>query len=258
MASQIAVQLFTLREYTKTPADIAKTFARVKKIGYDAVQCSALGPIDPKELAKILQGEGLTCCATHTGLDALRDQPEQTIENHKLWGCSLTAIGGWGWKDVDDANQWISFAKEYSAIARKYEGSGLAIGYHNHSHELVKYNGETVLDLLFKNFSQDVWMEVDTYWITHGGGDPIQYINKYAGRLPAIHLKDMGIGVVDGERKQLMREIGEGNLNFPGIIEAARKAGVQWFIIEQDNCNGLDPFDCIERSLKNAQDLGLQ
>lgn len=255
MASQIAVQLYTLRDFTKTPADIAKTFARVKKIGYEAVQCSALGPIEPKELAKILQNEGLICCATHMGLDAMRDQPEQTIENHKLWGCSLTAIGGWGWKDVTEANQWISFAREYSAIAKKYEGSGLSIGYHNHSHELVKFHGETALDLVFKNTSPDVWMEVDTYWITHGGGDPIQYINKYAGRLPAIHLKDMGISI--GERKQEMREIGEGNLNFPGILDAARKAGTKWFIIEQDNCNGLDPFECVERSLKNLKALGV-
>ena len=63
--------------------------------------------------------------------------------------------------------------------------------------------------------------------------------------------------MVNGERKQVMREIGEGNLNFRGIIEAARKAGTKWFIIEQDNCNGLDPFDCVERSLKNLKALGV-
>ncbi len=257
MASQIAVQLYTLREFTKTPADIARTFARVKKIGYDAVQCSALGPIEPKELARILQNEGLTCCATHMGFDAMRDQPEQTVENHKLWGCSLTAIGGWGWKDVNAADQWTTFAGEYSAIAAKYKGTGLSIGYHNHSHELMKFSGQTALDILFKSFSSEVWMEADTYWITHGGGDPIQYLSKYAGRIPAIHLKDMGIGLVNGERKQQMREIGEGNLNFPGILDAARKAGTQWFIIEQDDCNGLDPFDCVDRSLKNLTALGV-
>ena len=70
MPSQIAAQLYTLREFTKTPADIASTLKRVRKIGYEAVQCSALGKIDPKELKNILDGEGLTCCATHTPLDA--------------------------------------------------------------------------------------------------------------------------------------------------------------------------------------------
>jgi len=66
----LAAQLYTLRDFTKTPADIAKTLARVRKLGYLGVQVSALGPIDPKELAKILNNEGLACVATHVGIDA--------------------------------------------------------------------------------------------------------------------------------------------------------------------------------------------
>src|SRR5438105_339300 len=94
--SQIAVQLYTLREYTKTPADVVKTFRRVKQIGYDAVQLSALGPIDPTELAKILDGEGLTCAATHVGLDAVRTNTAKVIDDHLLWKCKWTAIGSYG------------------------------------------------------------------------------------------------------------------------------------------------------------------
>jgi sugar phosphate isomerase/epimerase len=254
MASQIALQLYTMREFTKTPADIAKTLARVKKIGYDAVQSSALGPIDPAELAKILKNEGLTCCATHIGLDKMRDSTEQVIENHKLWGCEYTAIGGFFPKENLSTDLWNTFAKDFSDVAKKFAGSGVAIGYHNHSHELVKYDGKTALDILIDKCSHDVWFEIDTYWITHGGGDPIQWIKKVTGRIPCVHLKDMGI---THDRQQLMREIGEGNLNFPGIIDACRQAGTKWFIIEQDNCNGLDPFDCVERSLKNLKSMGL-
>ena len=69
-ASQIACQLYTLREFTKTPADIASTLKQVKQIGYDAVQFSGIGKIDPKELAAILKGEGLACCATHVSVNA--------------------------------------------------------------------------------------------------------------------------------------------------------------------------------------------
>ncbi len=253
MSTQIALQLYTLREYTKTPADIAKTFARAKKMGYDAVQCSALGKIDADELAKILKNEGLACCATHISLDQMRDQTQKVIDDHKLWGCEYTAIGGFGWKDAD-ASGWHQFAKDYSQIAKKFAGSGVSIGYHNHSHELVKYEGQTALDILIKGTSRDVWFEIDTYWITHGGGDPIAWIEKVAGRVPCVHLKDMGI---TPDRQQLMREIGEGNLNFAGIIPACKKAGTKWFIIEQDNCNGMDPFECVERSLKNTRALGL-
>ena len=92
--SRLAAQLFTLRDFTQTPADIGKTFAKVKKLGYDAVQCSALGPIEPAELAKVLKNEGLTCCATHIGLDRLKTETEKVIDEHRLWGCRYTAIGG--------------------------------------------------------------------------------------------------------------------------------------------------------------------
>jgi sugar phosphate isomerase/epimerase len=254
MASQLAAQLYTLRDHTKTPADIARTLARVKKMGFDAVQSSALGPIDPKELASIFKNEGLTCCVTHVPLDAMRDKTQEVIDNHKLWGCSYTAIGGHGWKDQTNAS-WKQFARDYSDVARKFAGSGLSIGYHNHSHELIKYDGETAMDILLKNLSKDVWFEIDTYWIQHGGADPAAWIDKVAGRVPCVHVKDMGISPT--ENKQQMREVGEGNLNWPRILDACRRAGTKWYIIEQDNCNGLDPFECLERSLKNLKGMGI-
>lgn len=254
MASQIALQLFTMREFTKTPSDIAKTLARVKKIGYDAVQSSALGPIEPAELAKILKNEGLTCCATHIGMDKMRDSTQEVIDNHKLWGCEYTAIGGFFPKENLSTDLWKTFAKDFSDVAKKFAGSGVSIGYHNHSHELVKYGGKPALDILIENCSRDVWFEIDTYWITHGGGDPCAWIEKVNGRIPCVHLKDMGI---TQDRQQLMREVGEGNLNFPRIIETCRKAGTKWFIVEQDNCNGQDPFECVERSLKNLRAMGV-
>lgn len=247
MPVPIALQLYTLRDHTKTPADVAKTFARVKKIGYDAVQCSALGPIEPKELATILKNEGLACVATHQSLDLLENHTQQVIENHQLWGCAYTALGAFGGKDLT-GKSWSDFAKRYSNIAAKFAGSGVAIGYHNHSHEFVKYDGVTAMDILLKHFSSDVWMEIDTYWITHGGGDPAAWIEKCAGRIPCVHLKDLGISAGG---KQQMREIGEGNLNWPRVLQACKTAGVKWHIIEQDDCNGDDPFECVERSLKN-------
>lgn len=254
MASQLAVQLYTLRDFCKTPADIAASLKKVKQIGYDAVQVSGIGKIDPKELANILKGEGLTCCVTHIGMDRMKNEPAAVVEEHKMWGCEYTAIGGFGASGDLTAKSWLDFAKEYSAIAVNLAKDGLYVGYHNHSHELVKYDGSTALDLLFKNFDKSVWMEIDTYWITHGGGDPIQWINKVSGRIPCIHLKDMAI---TADKKQLMAEVGEGNLNFPGILEAAKKAGTKWFIVEQDNCNGRDPFESVAVSLRNLRALGL-
>jgi sugar phosphate isomerase/epimerase len=251
----LAVQLYTLREFTKTPADIKTTLQRVKKMGYNAVQCSALGKIDPKELAAILKGEGLTCCATHMGLDRMKNETQAVIEEHKMWGCELTAIGGFFPKNDPTPvtkDTWLNFAKDYSEVARKFAGSGVSIGYHNHSHELAKFDGKPALQILLDNLDKSVWMEIDTYWITHGGGDPIQWINKCAGRIPAIHFKDMAIKL---DRTQYMAEVGEGNLNFPGIIEAGNKVGAKWFIVEQDTCYR-DPFESLEISLKHLKDMG--
>src|SRR5437588_10088798 len=129
MPSVVAAQLYTLRDYTRTPLDIARTFARVKKLGYDAVQCSALGPIDPKELDKILKGEGLVCCATHVPLDRLKNQTTAVIDEHLMWGCRYTAVGGF-FQNTYTTQDWLDFAHLYSGVARKFAGSAIAVGYH--------------------------------------------------------------------------------------------------------------------------------
>ena len=87
----LAAQLYTLREFTKTPKDIAETMKKVKQIGYDAVQISALGPIDPKELAAILDGEGLVCCASHDGGEDLFNKTDELIEKLHAVKCAYTA-----------------------------------------------------------------------------------------------------------------------------------------------------------------------
>src|SRR5271154_1398552 len=122
--SMIAAQMYTLRDFLKTPADIAATLAKVKKIGYDAVQLSALGPIDSKELARILKNEGLICCATHVKPEEMRDHTQKVIDDHNLWNCSYTAIGGFFPKDPT-GQDWTNFAIQYNAIAEKFAGSGI-------------------------------------------------------------------------------------------------------------------------------------
>jgi sugar phosphate isomerase/epimerase len=248
----IAAQLYTVRDYTKTPADIARTLQRVRKIGYEAVQLSTLGKIEPAELGKMLSGEGLVCCATHVSPERLRDEAAAVIEEHRLWNCRYTAIGGFIPKNPV-AGDWHQFARDFSATAKKYAGSDLAIGYHNHSHELAKFDGKTALEILVTELDRSVWFEIDTYWITYGGGDPVAWIDRVAGRIPCLHLKDMGI---DSNRTQFMMEVGEGNLNWAGILKAAKAAGVKWYIVEQDTCYR-DPFDSLEISLKNLRGMGV-
>ena len=251
--TQIAAQLYTLRDFLKTPEDIAKTLPRVAEIGYRAVQLSALGPIDTRQLKGICDDAGLTVCATHVSFDRLRDELEAVAEEHRILGCPYVAIGSMP-NDYRNAEGYHRFAREASEVARKLKEHGLTFGYHNHSFELEKYDGETGLEVLYRESDPEVFQgEIDTYWIQHGGGDPAWWIRRMKGRCHVLHCKDMAIR---GGKEQLMAEVGEGNLNWPAILDAAKEAGVRWYVVEQDTCQR-DPFESIAISLRNMQSWGL-
>ena len=91
-AKQIAAQLYTVREFTKTEADIAETMKKVRQLGYEAVQCSALGPIEPEALKNIVDGEGISIIATHTSYNRMRDEPQAVIDEHQLWDVSMPRL----------------------------------------------------------------------------------------------------------------------------------------------------------------------
>jgi sugar phosphate isomerase/epimerase len=251
--TSIGAQLYTLREHTKTPLDFAKTCARLRQMGYRAVQVSAVGPMETTELAKILNGEGLACAATHVGMDMMRDT-QKCVDYHAMLGCRYPAIGGFK-APINTSEAYIAFAREYSTIADQLAPHGLTIGYHNHSRELASVDdcSDRILDILIKSTSKAVWFEIDTYWIAHGGGDPAAWIRKVPGRLPCLHVKDMSVTV---SQEQKMSEVGSGNLNWPAILEASKAAGVEWYLVERDR-GDLDPFDSLKISLENMQAMGL-
>ena len=251
MNNKIAAQLYTLRDFTKTPGDIAATLKKVRKIGYEAVQLSALGPIDVRELKRILDGEGLTVCSTHVDYFRIRDEMQSIVDEHSVLECKFVAIGGLPNEYRKGIEGYRRFAREASQVAGKLKKKGLVFGYHNHSFEVEKFDGKTALEVLFEESDPRVFtFEIDTYWIQHGGGDPAEWIRKMKGRVPLLHLKDMAIS--DGN--QVMAEVGEGNLNWEAILEACRSSGVLWYIVEQDTCQR-DPFDRLAISLSNRRKM---
>ncbi len=252
MASVIAAQLYTLRDFTKTPADIKETIKKVAAMGYEAAQASAVGPIDPQEFRNICEGEGVAICSTHTSYERMRDKSEAVIEEHQILGCEYPAIGGLP-QEYRNAEGFARFAREASEVAGRLAEAGLTFGYHNHSFELEKFGDRTGLEILFEDSDPRYFQaELDTYWIQHGGGSPVVWIDKLAGRLPLLHLKDMII--LNGE--QTYAEVGEGNLDWPGILAAACRAEVRWYIVEQDICQR-DPFESLKISLDNLKTMGL-
>jgi sugar phosphate isomerase/epimerase len=133
-------------------------------------------------------------------------------------------------------------------------GAGLTFSYHNHSFEFERFGGRTGLAIIYEESDpRYLQAELDTYWVQHGGADPILWINKLAQRMPVIHLKDMAI--IDNQ--QAMAEVGEGNLNWPGILAACQEIGVEWYAVEQDICRR-DPFESLKISYENLRAMGLE
>ncbi len=253
--TQLGAQMYTLRDHLKTPADIAATCKKVSDMGYRGIQVSGFGEIEVSELVKILKDHGLTCGATHASLDQMKNV-NQCVEYHQALECQYTAIGGfWPQENHYLSATWIAFAKEFSDVVAQLANHGITAGYHNHSHEFLKCvdTGKTAYETLIEHTSDNVWFELDTYWVTHGGGEPSAWLDRVAGRCPVIHVKDMGI---NHERNQFMCEVGEGNLQWDRIVSASKNADVQWYMVERDS-GELDPFDSLEISLKNLQAMGL-
>ena len=141
--------------------------------------------------------------------------------------------------------------------------------------EFTRYNGELLLDIMREN-APHLGFELDIHWIHRGGQDPIKFIKKYAGAVRLLHLKDYRVGdlpVPEGgidvtNRAAIMEfmkmftgniefaEVGEGTLDIAGCIEAGLESGAEYFLVEQDNCYGRDPIDCLKTSRDNLIKLG--
>jgi len=252
---RVGAQLYTVRDFTKTPSDLAHTLKKVAEMGYTAVQLSAIGPIEPKELGKLAADAGLTIAATHVGWDRFLNELDAVIEEHKIWNCNHAAIGGLP-GEYRSAEGVKRFVEELAPVAERLAQEGIDFSYHNHNHELAKYEGKTWLDMAIElSDPKHLKFEIDTYWIQAGGGDPAAWIRKCSGRVPLLHLKDM---IVTPEREQRFAEIGEGNLNWEAILQAADEAGVEWYLVEQDKTYDRDPFESLAISYRNLKAMGLE
>jgi len=250
----VGAQMYTVRDFCTTATDTAAAMQRLMVNGYRAVQISGVRIDDARELRKMLDDNGLVCAATHVATGKFQTDLNWVVDYHKTLGCKHSAVGGMP-GEYRNGDGFVRFAKEFSEIARKLKKQGLTFSYHNHSFELEKFNGRTGLDILMEESNPKVFMmEIDTYWIQHGGGDPAAWIGKARGRIPLLHLKDMTVRTGKGP---IMAEVGEGNLNWKKILAAAKKAGVKWYLVEQDTCER-DPFESLKRSLDNLKAMGLK
>lgn len=256
---KLAAQLYTVRQSTQTAAEMAETLKKVKAIGYPAVQLSAHGQdITDAEIKAMAEDAGLIICNTHVRpTEALWNDIDAVIAQHQLWNCKHVAIGAMPPQFREEGEDGFKrFAAEGSKIGEQLAAAGMTFSYHNHSFELVKYGDRTGLDILYDDSDPRYFQaEIDTYWIQHGGADPAAWVMKMKDRMPAVHLKDMAVIPGEGARgEQIMAEVGDGNLNWPAILQACKDIDVEWYIVEQDTCRR-DPFESLKISFDNLQTL---
>ena len=234
---EIGAQLFTLRNSCTNLTDFAETLKKVADIGYKTVQVSGVCPYEPEWLAEQLKKNDLRCVLTHTNVAA---DPLQTAKNHDVFDCKYAGLGYYHFDGTWET--YNAFIQQYTPVCQVLKDNGKYFMYHNHNREFQKLDGKIILGRMAEDMPADLMgFTVDTFWVQYGGCDPAQWIDKLAGRLPCIHLKDCGY-------EQRMDVIGEGNINFDRVFERAETAGVKYMLVEQDNCNGEDPFACLKRS----------
>lgn len=255
----IAAQLYTLREFLKTPADMARTLKRVKKIGYDAAQISGVGPIEPAELRRIMLDAGVEPIGGHISLDEFRADVGKAIADCRGWGISYVAIPWLSYKAFTSMDDWKKLGREFDGYAKRLAQAGITLQYHNHMFEFERFGirkgrgGRTILDLLYAN-TRLLQAELDIGWVVRGGHDPVAWVGKLAGRIDQVHLKDWGIVA----NEPVWRAVGEGGINWPLVLKACKRAGTRDYIVEQDSCpiTG-DPFLSLKISRDNLRAMGL-
>ena len=247
---QIGAQFFTIREFTKDLDSLALSLKKVADIGYKTVQISGTCEFEPQWMAQQLKANGLTCVVTHTPAAKLIENAAQVAADHEVFGCQNIGLGYYKFDETDETKTYANFLKTYKPVAEAIRANGKYFMYHNHASEFQKVEGKLVMDRIAEDFSpEELGFILDTYWIQKAGGDPAAWIEKFGGRLPVIHLKDYAFGA-------LMAVVGEGNINFDRVFEKAESAGVQYMMVEQDNCNGEDPFECLRRSYEYLKSCG--
>jgi sugar phosphate isomerase/epimerase len=223
----VGIQLYSVRETCQE--DFEGTLKALADMGYEGVEFAGnYGDMSPADLAEFLKGLGLRACGIHAPANHVDDAQSKSYDYANGLGCPYisTSLAGQVEKDWDAAIELVQRAGRAAAER------GVQFTYHNHAQEFAKIDGEYALDLLYaRTDPQQVQAQLDTHWIKRGGPDPAEYIRKYAGRMPQLHLKDVG-------PNDEFIEIGNGVLDLPAILAATADAGAKWIIYEQDRCEG--------------------
>jgi sugar phosphate isomerase/epimerase len=238
----IYLELWSIKE--EANENFAKALEMTEKAGYQGVEFAGqYGGLKPEELKALLAKYHLKPVSAHLGMDRLRGDFEKELEQAAGIGFNLIVCP---WLDCKDKGKIIEDAKFLESCAQKAAKKGIAIGYHNHSHEFTKFDGKYALDIILET-APAVKFQADVCWIANADVDPIAYIKpiEAAGRLCSIHAKEIG------EKKKLDVYIGEGIVDFKGIAKIAPPDKYPYIVEQEDYYS--DHLDGISKSYKGLR-----
>jgi sugar phosphate isomerase/epimerase len=258
---KIGLQLYTLRNEIQEQG-LETVLRRVSEIGYTWMEGfgyenrNILG-VSPADLKSMLNGMGMSMPSVHSvtevssegGKEAIVDQMKTTAEDAIAVGAEFLV---WAYlteedrQSLDDYKRHIETWNQFGQICKE---AGIQFAYHNHDFEFMDFNGTRPYDMIMEQTDPDlVKFELDLYWITKAGFDPVEYFNKAPGRFPLWHVKDMEPG-----DEKFFAEVGEGTMDFKRIFDARDTAGLKYFFVEQDQSRR-SPLESIEMSYNYLQE----
>ncbi|HKC88393.1 MAG TPA: sugar phosphate isomerase/epimerase [Blastocatellia bacterium] len=244
----IGVQLYTVR------AEMAKDFEgsleKVAAVGYKEVEFAGYYGKSPKDVRAALDRYGLAAPSVHTPLADIQTKLDQAIETAKAVGHQFMICPYLEDKDRRTLDDYKRHAETFNRAGEACSKAGIQFGYHNHNFEFEAKDGKLPYDLLLAETDKElVTMELDIYWITKAGQDPIAYLGKHKDRFAMFHVKEM-----DKTPNRGITEVGRGVIDFKSVFAKAPKGAIKHYFVEQDTCPG-SPFDSIKISFDYLKQL---
>lgn len=229
---KIALQLYTVRETIKKDG-LLPVLKEVAAMGYAGVEGGAfMGNMPAKDMRHVLDDLGLTFVSGHISMDDIKKGFEGLLEDYVTLGAKYVGLAWIGEEYRTDAAHWKRSGSAMEKAAMQAAKHDLTFFYHNHDFEFKTFEGKTGFDILFECTDPAlVKSELDVYWVTKGGQDPVATINKLSSRTPLLHIKDM-----TSDPSKTFEIVGDGILDFGTIMKAGDANGADWYIVEQDLC----------------------
>jgi sugar phosphate isomerase/epimerase len=237
VGAPVGLQLWSLRSMSKEPGAMLRL---ARSMGITHVETAGLYGMTPQQFADSIRAAGLRVTSMHVGLDAFKNDPQKVIAEAKALGATYVGTAWYphqgGFKEAD-ARKAIA---DFNTIGKTMKDAGLQFFYHNHGYEPVAFGDGTLLDLIIKETDPNlVKFEMDVLWTFLPNVDPAALIRKYPGRFKLMHIKDMKPGVPRGSLSgglpdSLQAVIGQGQVNWPEVMKAAKADGLEYYYLEDE------------------------